>query len=151
WSVHFDLAEAGPADAPVPVPESAGMLPGAERAILTCSYNDRVTLRRIFERFGQDLAAVIMEPIFFNAGVVLPEPGFLEECRQFCTDNRTVLIFDEVITGFRLGLSGAQGYLGVTPDLTTMGKAIANGMPLSAIAGGAELMDGFAPVGATFF
>ena len=82
WSVHFDPALAGPADNPIPVSESAGMMPGAERCIVTCGYNDVATLRAIFDRHGRDLAAVIMEPIFFNAGVVMPEPGFAEEVRR---------------------------------------------------------------------
>ena len=151
WSVHFDLAEAGPQEAPIPVRESTGMPPGAERGLITCSYNDAATLRAIFDRHSKNLAAVIMEPIFFNAGVVMPEPGFLEECRRLCTANGTVLIFDEVITGFRLGLGGAQALLGVTPDLTTMGKAVANGMPISVVAGRADMMNGFAPLGETFF
>ena len=151
WSVHFDPADAGPREAPIPVRESTGMLAGAERGLVTCGYNDAATLRALFDRHGKDLAAVIMEPVFFNAGVVMPEPGFLEECRRLCSANGSVLIFDEVITGFRLGLGGAQARLGVTPDLTTMGKALANGMPLSAVAGKAELMEGFAPLGETFF
>jgi glutamate-1-semialdehyde 2,1-aminomutase len=151
WSVHFDPALAGPQSKPTPVRESAGMSPGAENGLITCGYNDIATLRAIFASRGEEIAALIMEPIFFNAGVVLPERGFLEECRCLCTANRTVLIFDEVITGFRVGLGGAQGKFGVTPDLTTMGKAIANGMPISAIAGKAEFMNGYAPLGGTFF
>jgi len=151
WSVHFDPASAGPPESPRPVQESAGMLAGAELGVVTCGYNDVETLRSLFAKHGPELAAVIMEPIFHNAGVIAPEPGFLQECRRLCSENGTVLIFDEVITGFRVGLGGAQELLGVTPDLTTMGKAIANGMPISAIAGKAEIMDGFAPVGPTFF
>ena len=151
WSVHFDPALAGPTGDPVPVFESAGMMPGAERCIVTCGYNDTEALRAVFHRHGRDLAAVIMEPIYFNAGVVMPEPGFVEEVRDLCTRNHSILIFDEAITGFRVGLGGAQQVNGVTPDITTMGKAIANGMPISAIAGRAEIMDGYAPVGRTFF
>jgi glutamate-1-semialdehyde 2,1-aminomutase len=100
---------------------------------------------------GLEIAAVIVEPIFYNAGVVPPEPGFLEECRRLCDESGTILIFDEVITGFRVGLGGAQEKLGVTPDITTMGKAVANGMPISVIAGKAKFMDGYAPLGPTFF
>jgi len=151
WSVHFDLPAAGPRENPVPVPESAGMLPGAGNALLTCSYNDIDTLRRIFANRGGEIAALIIEPIFHNAGVVPPEPGFLEECRRLCDEHGTVLIFDEVITGFRVGLGGAQEKLGVTPDITTMGKAVANGMPISVVAGKARLMEGYAPLGPTFF
>jgi glutamate-1-semialdehyde 2,1-aminomutase len=151
WSVHFDPAVAGPPDNPVPVPESAGMLPDAGDALLTCSYNDVDTLRQIFARRGREIAALIMEPIFHNAGVVSPDPGFLEDCRRLCDENGTILIFDEVITGFRVGLGGAQEKLGVTPDITTMGKAVANGMPISVVAGKATFMDGYAPIGRTFF
>ncbi|MBA8903162.1 aspartate aminotransferase family protein [Phyllobacterium sp. P30BS-XVII] len=151
WSVHFDPAEAGNADAPKPVQESAGMIRGAEDGLLTCGYNDIKTLGDIFAKHGADIAAVIVEPVYHNAGVVMPVPGFLAEIRALCDSNKSVLIFDEVITGFRLGLGGAQVQCGIIPDLTTMGKAIANGMPISAIAGKAEIMNGFAPLGKTFF
>jgi glutamate-1-semialdehyde 2,1-aminomutase len=127
------------------------MLPGADKGLLTCGYNDIGRLRAIFADHGDRIAAVIVEPIFHNAGVVKPVASFLEESRRLCTASGAALIFDEVITGFRLGLGGAQQLLGVTPDLTTMGKAIANGMPISAIAGRADLMEGFSPVGPTFF
>jgi glutamate-1-semialdehyde 2,1-aminomutase len=151
WSVHFDPAAAGPADAPRPVAESEGMPPGAETAVITCGYNDVRTLRAQFDRFGSKVAAVIVEPIFFNAGVIPPQAGFLEECRNLCTRHGSVLIFDEVISGFRVALGGAQKLLGVTPDITTLGKAIANGVPISAIVGKAALLDGYAPLGKTLF
>jgi len=151
WSVHFDPRLAGTPDNPVPVPESAGMMPGADKGLLTCGYNDIGRLKAIFAEHGDRIAAVIVEPIFLNAGVVQPVASFLDECRRLCTTSGAVLIFDEVITGFRLGLAGAQQLLGIKPDLTTMGKAIANGMPISAIAGRADLMEGFAPLGPTFF
>src|SRR5205814_3556240 len=90
-----------------------------------------------------DIAAIILEPIPHNIGAVLPVEGFLEGLRRLCTQNGTVLIFDEVITGFRHGLGGYQSVAGVLPDLTTMGKAMANGYPISAIGGRADLMDMF--------
>jgi glutamate-1-semialdehyde 2,1-aminomutase len=151
WSVHFDTAVAGSKEAPIPVPGSTGMLPGAEHSVVTCGYNDIATLREQFRRHGDAIAAVIVEPILCNSGLVTPVPGFLEECRRLCSERNSLLIFDEIITGFRLGLGGAQERLGVTPDLTTLGKAIANGMPISAVAGRADVMEHISPLGKTFF
>jgi glutamate-1-semialdehyde 2,1-aminomutase len=151
WSVHFDPHLAGEVTHPIPVQESTGMLAGAEKGILTCGYNDVQTLAAIFAERGEEIAAVIVEPIFYNAGVIAPAPSFLEECRRLCNARGALLIFDEVITGFRVGLGGAQEKFGVLPDLTTMGKAIANGMPISAVAGRADIMEGYAPLGPTFF
>jgi len=150
WSVHFDASLAGRADDPVPIPGSAGMPLGMERSIITCGYNDVATLKEQFRRYGSQIAAVIVEPVLCNSGVILPVKGFLEECRKLCTESGALLIFDEVITGFRLGLGGAQKRLGVIPDLTTLGKPLANGMPISAVAGRADVMEGFAPLGGAF-
>jgi glutamate-1-semialdehyde 2,1-aminomutase len=150
WSVHFDPALGGPKESPTPVSGSNGMMPGADRAVVTCGYNDIATLKEQFRRRGDEIAAVIVEPILCNSGVVLPTAGFLEECRSLCDESKSLLIFDEIITGFRLGLGGAQKRVGVVPDLTTLGKAIANGMPLSAVAGRADVVDGITPVGKTF-
>ena len=100
---------------------------------------------------GDTIAAVIVEPVFHNAGVVMPDPGFLEGLREACDRSGTVLIFDEVITGFRHGPGGAQGALGVTPDLTTMGKALGNGFPISVLAGRADIMDHLGPKGDVLF
>lgn len=102
----------------------------------TFSYNDIASLEFLLEEHTGEIAAVILEPI----GIELPEPGFLEQIRELCTKNRIVLIFDEVITGFRLALGGAQEYYGIIPDLCTMGKGVANGMPLSFVAGNKEIM-----------
>jgi glutamate-1-semialdehyde 2,1-aminomutase len=150
WSVHFDPVLAGPKEAPAPVSGSDGMMPGADRGVVTCGYNDIATLREQFQCHRDQIAAVIVEPILCNSGLILPVAGFLEECRSLCDQNESLLIFDEVITGFRLGLGGAQKRVGVIPDLTTLGKAIANGMPISAVAGRAGVMNGVAPVGKTF-
>ena len=150
WSVHFDPALAGSKEAPTPVSGSDGMMTGADRGVVTCGYNDTATLRDQFWRHGDQIAAVIVEPILCNSGLVLPAAGFLEECRSLCDQNKSLLIFDEIITGFRLGVGGAQKRLGVIPDLTTLGKAIANGMPISAVAGRADVMNGISPVGRTF-
>lgn len=152
WSVHFDAErDGGPADRPVPYAESAGVARSARENVLVAQYNDTAALTRIAAEHGDDLAAVIVEPMFFNAGVILPEPGFLEQCRAVCDATGAVLIFDEVITGFRVAPGGAQEALGVVPDLATMGKAVANGMPISVVAGKRELLECFTPTGPTFF
>jgi glutamate-1-semialdehyde 2,1-aminomutase len=104
WSVRFNSADGGPADDPRPVPQSEGMDPQAGSELLICGYNDVAHLEELFARYQSDIAAVIVEPIFHNAGVVMPIPGFLETCRELCTHYGSVLIFDEVITGFRQGL-----------------------------------------------
>jgi glutamate-1-semialdehyde 2,1-aminomutase len=150
WSVHFDASVAGRADDPVPIPGSAGMPPGMKHSIVTCGYNDSATLKEQFRRYGSQIAAVIVEPVLCNSGVIPPVKGFLEECRKLCTEFGTLLIFDEVITGFRLGLGGAQTRFGVIPDLTTLGKPLANGMPISAVAGRADVMERFSPLGEAF-
>ncbi len=152
WSVHFDPRErGGPRHAPEPVPESAGMLRAAREAVLVRGYNDVAGVEDAVRRHGHEIAALFVEPIFHNAGVILPEPGFLERCRSLCSEAGIVLVFDEVITGFRHAVGGAQELLGVTPDLTTMGKAVANGFPLSVLAGRAELMSRLVPEGDVFF
>src|SRR3954449_4995405 len=116
-------------------PHSAGMLEAAIDATLVCRYNDLDDVRATLDRHGEDVAAIIVEPVAHNSPGLLPRAGFLEGLRALCDDTGALLIFDEVITGFRHGLSGYQGLCGVLPDLTTMGKAIANGFPLAAIGG----------------
>jgi glutamate-1-semialdehyde 2,1-aminomutase len=152
WNTHFDpdLSVTGEGELR-PVPASTGMLRGAEEGVVVCEYNDQEGLRAAFEQHGSSLAAVIVEPIFHNAGVVLPETGFLEGCRELCDQYGTLLIFDEIITGFRHGLGGAQALLGVLPDVSTFGKAMANGFPISAIAGRRDLMSNFVPDGHVLF
>lgn len=122
-------------------PLSRGILPEVLDATIVCPYNDADAVERAL--IDHDVAAVILEPIPHNIGTVLPAPGFLERLRELCTRHGTVLIFDEVITGFRHGLGGYQASCGVTPDLTTLGKAMANGYPISALGGKTELMDLF--------
>ncbi|MDX2968126.1 aspartate aminotransferase family protein [Kribbella solani] len=152
WSVHFDAEnEGGPAERPVPYAESAGVAQSARENVLVVQYNDTESLTRIVEEHRDELAAVIVEPMFFNAGVVLAEPGFLEQCRALCDAVGAILIFDEVITGFRVSPGGAQQALGVVPDLVTMGKAVANGMPISVLAGRRDLLENLSPTGPTFF
>lgn len=107
-------------------------------------------LRQAFEEQGDSLAAVILEPVCGNMGCVIPTDEFLQTLRQLCTDHGTVLIFDEVMTGFRVALGCAQTRLGVTPDLTTLGKIIGGGMPVGAYGGRADIMDAVSPVGAVY-
>ncbi len=120
---------------------SQGILPEVADATIVCRFNDVADVERALA--DHDVAAIIIEPIPHNIGAVLPQPGFLEKLRELATAHGTVLVFDEVITGFRHGLGGYQAIAGVTPDLTTLGKAMANGWPVSAIGGKAELMDLF--------
>ncbi len=117
------------------VPDSAGVPQGCTRDTLTAVYNDLKSVEDLFAAFGSEIAAVIVEPVAANMGVVLPEKGFLEGLRKICDTYGSLLIFDEVITGFRLSLAGAQGYFGIRPDLTTFGKIIGGGMPVGAYGG----------------
>jgi glutamate-1-semialdehyde 2,1-aminomutase len=124
-------------------PLSQGSLPEVIEATIVCPFNDAEAVRREIEAHPGQVAAIILEPIPHNIGAVLPQPGFLEQLRELCTRHGVVLVFDEVITGFRHALGGYQSLAGVTPDLTTMGKAMANGYPISALGGRADLMDMF--------
>ncbi len=107
-------------------------------------------MQAIFDQFQGEVAAVIVEPVAANMGVVLPKKGFLEGLRRLCNENGSLLIFDEVITGFRLSLSGAQGYFGIEPDLTTFGKIIGGGMPVGAYGGRKDVMKLIAPSGPVY-
>jgi len=122
-------------------PLSQGILPEVLDATIVCRFNDADQVAQALEQY--DVAAIILELIPHNIGAVMPQPGFLERLRELATKHGTVLVFDEVITGFRHGLGGYQAIAGVTPDLTTLGKAMANGWPVSALGGKAELMDLF--------
>ncbi len=129
------------------IPDSAGVPAGCAADTLTAVYNDSSSVEAILEEQGEQVAAVIVEPVAANMGVVEPKRGFLQDLRSLCTKYGALLIFDEVITGFRLGLDGAQGYYGVKPDLTTFGKIIGGGMPVGAYGGSREIMNHVAPVG----
>ena len=124
-------------------PQSKGMLDAAVDATLVCRFNDLEDVERTVRENPEAVAAIIVEPVAHNSPGLLPRPGFLEGLRALCDREGIVLIFDEVITGFRHGLGGYQGVCGVTPDLTTLGKAIANGFPLAAIGGRRDLMERF--------
>jgi glutamate-1-semialdehyde 2,1-aminomutase len=124
-------------------PLSTGILPEVLDATIVLPFNDADAVQRELETRPGSVAAIILEPIPHNVGALLPKPGYLQRLRELCTKHGTVLIFDEVITGFRHGLGGFQSVAGVTPDLTTFGKAIANGYPMGGIGGRADLMDLF--------
>ncbi len=135
------LDRAGPSEAPNPVPGSAGIPPSVLGDVIVAPWNDLGVLGKLLTRHAGDVAAVIMEPYAFNTGMVFPDEGYLEGVRRLADQHKIVLIFDEVITGFRVGLASAQGRLGITPDLAIFGKAIAGGFPLSVIAGRRAIMD----------
>ncbi len=131
-------------------PSSPGVTRGSAQDTLLAEYNDLESARAVFQANADSIAAIIVEPVAGNMGVLVPEKGFLEGLRSLCDGKKTLLIFDEVITGFRLGLAGAQGYYGVKPDLTTMGKIIGGGLPLAAYGGRADIMDQLSPVGPVY-
>ena len=135
------LEQAGPREAPKPVLASGGQLASAVDNVIVLPWNDSDLLRATVERHGHELAAVIMEPVMCNNACIPPQPLYLETVRELCTEYGIVLIFDEVITGFRLALGGAQSFFGVTPDLATFGKAMANGFPIACLAGRRELLE----------
>ncbi|MCY2964520.1 MAG: aminotransferase class III-fold pyridoxal phosphate-dependent enzyme [Planctomycetota bacterium] len=134
------LADLGPRDNPTPVRWSQGLPAQIEQESLVLPWNDLALVEQAFARHGNELAAVITEPVMCNNGCIPPEPGFLRGLRDICDRHGTVLIFDEVITGFRTGLGGAQTLFGVTPDLAVFGKAMASGYPISVLAGKKKFM-----------
>lgn len=149
---HSDglLVKAGSAALTTNVPDSAGVPADFVKHTLVAQYNDEQSVRACFEAFPDGIAAVIVEPVAANMGVVLPEAGFLRFLREITEKYHALLIFDEVITGFRLALGGAQEYYGVTPDLTTLGKIIGGGMPVGAYGGKAEIMRCVSPDGPVY-
>ena len=149
---HSDglLVKAGSAALTTAVPDSAGVPEGYTRSTLVALYNDKESVRALMEKYGDQVAAIIVEPVAANMGVVLPENGFLEFLRQVTEEYGSLLIFDEVITGFRLGYGGAQEYFGIRPDMTTLGKIVGGGMPMAAYGGRREIMDVVSPVGPVY-
>lgn len=149
---HVDslLVAAGSSAANLGVPDSPGVTSGISRDTLVLEYNHVGHLQQAFAEHGSDLACVILEPIVGNMGCVPPQTGFLETARELCTRHGTVLIFDEVMTGFRVAYGGAQAIYGVTPDLTTLGKIVGGGLPLGVYGGRADLMDQILPAGKVF-
>jgi glutamate-1-semialdehyde 2,1-aminomutase len=140
WSNHVDPDLAGPADRPRPVAMGAGVPAELEDTLLVLTWNDPESFLRLMNERGDEIAAVLTEPAVFNTGCILPEPGYLELLRSECTKHGALLIFDEVITGFRFARGGAQEWYGVTPDLTTLAKGLGGGFPVAAIGGSREAM-----------
>ena len=149
---HSDglLVKAGSGALTLGYPDSAGVPAEVARQTLVLPFNDPEALRRVFELHDRQLAAVILELVPANAGLYLPKPGYLELLRQLTRDHGSVLIADEVMTGFRLGPAGAQGVFGLTPDLSCFGKIIGGGLPVGAFGGRAEIMDQLAPLGPVY-
>ena len=147
FNYSTSIDEAGPRTSPPVRGESAGTIPEVGNYVSVLPWNDLELLESLLKREGDQTAAVIMEPINFNLGGLLPRTGYLEGVRALTEQYGVVLIFDEILSGFRTGTSCAQGYLGVTPDLTTLGKAIGGGLPISALVGKREMMETLAPVG----
>ncbi len=131
-------------------PDSAGVAQGCAENTLLAGYNDECSVAALFEEYGSDIAALIVEPCAANMGVVPPKKGFLQFLRDITKKYGTLLIFDEVITGFRLSLGGAQKYYGVIPDMTTLGKIVGGGMPLAAYGGSREIMECVSPLGSVY-
>ena len=146
---HSDslLIKAGSGVATLGLPDSPGVPEGTAKNTITVPYNDEASLKEAFEKFGDDIAAVIMEPVAGNMGVVPPKENYLQFVRDITNDYDSLLIFDEVMTGFRVGYNCAQGYFGVTPDLTCLGKVIGGGLPVGAYGGRKDIMERIAPVG----
>lgn len=131
----------GPLEEPNAVLESRGQVPNVAENVIVLPWNRADLLEKTFERRGEEIAAVIMEPVLCNSGCLMPAPGYLEAAREITRRYGALLIFDEVITGFRIAPGGAQGHFGVTPDLATFGKAAGGGLPLSVIAGRQDILD----------
>src|SRR5262245_7484314 len=137
----------GPEQSPTPFPGSTGIAAGLEQNLVIVPYNRPDLLETAFARHAAELAAVICEPIYYNAGCILPTPEFLSALRRLTRDHGVLLIFDEVLSAFRMAPGGAQEYLGVTPDLCTLGKAVGGGFPLSVFGGRRDLMERLMPTG----
>ncbi len=149
---HSDglLVKAGSGVATLGLPDSPGVPAGFARETLTAKFNDFESLEELFGRVGKSIAAAIVEPVCGNMGVILPEANFLATLRKLTQRNGALLIFDEVITGFRVGLGGAQGFFNLQPDLTCLGKILGGGLPLAAFGGRREIMDQLAPIGPVY-
>lgn len=144
------LIKAGSGVATLGLPDSPGVPEGIAKNTITVAYNDMDGVKSAFDQFGDDIAGVIVEPVAGNMGVVPPEPDFLEGLREITEKNGTLLIFDEVMTGFRVDYNCAQGYFGITPDLTCLGKVIGGGLPVGAYGGKREIMENVAPAGTVY-
>jgi glutamate-1-semialdehyde 2,1-aminomutase len=144
------LVKAGSSALTLGVPSSPGVPAALAELTITLEYNNVEQLREVFARLGQEIACVIVEPVAGNMNCIPPEPGFLETLRGLTSQHGALLIFDEVMTGFRVALGGAQGLYGIKPDLTTLGKVVGGGMPVGAFGGRADIMDRITPDGPVF-
>jgi glutamate-1-semialdehyde 2,1-aminomutase len=149
---HSDslLVKAGSGALTLGVPSSPGVPAALADHTLTLTYNDAEGVREAFARLGDKIACIIVEPVAGNMNCIPPAPGFLETLREVCDESGAVLILDEVMTGFRFGLQGAQGFYGIQADLTTLGKVIGGGMPVGAFGGRREIMEQIAPLGPVY-
>lgn len=149
---HVDalLVQAGSAATTLGVPNSPGVTPGAAEDTLLCPFNDAAALADLFSRYPEQIAAVILEPVAGNMGLVPPRPGYLELVRELTEREGALLFFDEVMTGFRLALGGAQERFGITPDLTALGKIVGGGLPAAAYGASSGIMDRVSPAGPVF-
>lgn len=149
---HSDglLVKAGSAALTAAVPDSLGVPKSYTENTLVALYNDEKSVEELFEKYGDKIACVVVEPVAANMGVVLPKKGFLQFLRDITEKYGSLLIFDEVITGFRLSLGGAQEYFGIKPDMTTLGKIVGGGMPMAIYGGRKEIMDCVAPLGGVY-
>lgn len=149
---HADmlLAQAGSGVATMGLPDSPGVPPEATSHTLLAPYNDGAAVEELFRRYPRDIAAIIVEPVAANMGLVLPLPGFLEKLRELANSYGALLIFDEVITGFRVALGGMQERTGILPDLTCLGKIVGGGLPVGAYGGRREIMELVSPLGPVY-
>ncbi|MBW1660220.1 MAG: glutamate-1-semialdehyde 2,1-aminomutase [Deltaproteobacteria bacterium] len=149
---HVDslLVKAGSGGMTFGTPDSAGIPEGLARETLIATYNDLASVEALFSQYPGEIAAVIVEPVAGNMGMIPPKEGFLEGLREVTRKDGALLIFDEVITGFRVGLSGAQGMFGIDPDMTCLGKIIGGGLPVGAFGGKAKIMEAIAPLGPVY-
>ncbi len=149
---HSDslLVKAGSGALTMGVPSSPGVPSALASETITLTYNDSESVKQVFSEIGERVACIIVEPVAGNMNCIPPENGFLETLRQVCDENGSILIFDEVMTGFRVDLKGAQGLYKIKPDLTTLGKVIGGGMPVGAFGGAREVMEYLAPVGPVY-
>ena len=149
---HVDalLVKAGSGALTLGVPTSAGIPAAVAEQTITLSYNNLAQVQQVFAQMGEQIAAIIVEPVAGNMNCVLPVAGFLPGLRELCSQYGSVLIFDEVMTGFRVSLGGAQAYYQITPDLTTLGKVIGGGLPVGALGGKRDIMQQLAPLGPVY-
>lgn len=154
WSKHPDPDTSGADESPIPVPQGPGLPEGVDGGLIILPWNNIDAVRQAIACEGHDIAAIITEPVMCNTGCILPEPGYLEALRELTSENDIMLIFDEVITGFRLGLGGAQGIYGITPDLSIFAKGLGGGFPVAAMGGRRDIMalvaDGTVSVAGTY-